>query len=115
WFGWSGCGLRSRAVAVARGVHAVQVIAFALVLDVRDLGRVQPGAHDGDDAAGEEALLQLEGDPVDVERGVAADTTALVDSKRTAKDVLRDALLGGIALLAGPDGAGSASEEPAVR
>jgi len=84
------------------------------MLDPRRRRAVDQAAGDGDDAPGEEALIELPVGALDGHRGVAAHTAALSDGERLGELALGNRAALGIKAL-GINGARGAADEAAVR
>src|SRR5512141_3528064 len=79
--GGLGGGARAAGLARGDGVDGAEHVAAAVVLDDRRGGAAQVDG-DGDDGAGEEALVELPGRAGDVERAVLADAAPGVRGER---------------------------------
>jgi hypothetical protein len=66
--------------------------ALVVVLDPGRVALIEQGAGDRDDAAREEALVELPVAPADRHGGVAADSPALADGERDAQHVIGDSV-----------------------
>jgi hypothetical protein len=83
----------------------------AVVERDRIAGEAGVGGDDGDDAAGEEALVELPHATVEVDGAVLADAAAAMDGERSGERRLVD----GAATRAGPRLGRGLAEQPAVR
>ena len=96
---------------IVGGIDGVQGQELALELDDgRHAGGVHR-AHDGDRLAGEEALIQLPGDPIDTHDVVVPDAAGLADLERLA-DLGLVEVVG--ARMVSVDGGRRATEEPGM-
>jgi hypothetical protein len=97
---------------VGDGIDGVKREAFAFVLDPGRLV-VDEAARDGDDAAGQVALVELEVLAVNGDRGIPAHAPSVTHGQRSTELVLVEVVETRRGLR--PDNAGLAAHEPSVR